>query len=354
MSAKRSSPPSSASSTSSNTSAKLRSLQHEAENASDYEEPSPLKIGLHGPISNSKASRQLAKWRKTSHHHHRTTTSRRDLEDSGFATVEVNGAEAPTRESNLNRWEAHQLHQVQARHDEAGIIPAPLRNNDGKGKKKAEPFKTSDMGLFARLPGEMRNVIYRYALVSPPDPLTGQAHPVRLSGSDLICGRGPCEHGTLRGAAPGIASTCRQIRREVMGIWVRENEFGFDSVMVRNRCAGNWVKALGGQYACLLKKVRLEIQVLVRPASGGAEGQYCTKLEMVEVAVELPAGREDGRFEVSVEGEVPAKSKNEEKGLREKVDLLNDGEEGVQGQADNLAALLFSEELAELVFKCRK
>ncbi|KAI7412746.1 hypothetical protein KC336_g11570 [Hortaea werneckii] len=354
MSAKRSSPPSfasSASSTSSNTSAKLRSLQHEAENASDYEEPSPLKIGLHGPISNSKASRQLAKWRKTSRHP--TTMPRRYLEDSGFEAVVVNGAEVATRESNLNRWEAHQLRQVQARHDEAGSIPAPLRSSDGKGKKKAEPFTTSDMGLFARLPGEMRNVIYRYALVSPPDPLTGQPHPVRLSGSDLICGRGPCEHGKLRGAAPGIASTCRQIRREVMGIWVRENEFVFDSVMVRNRCAGNWVKALGGQYAALLKKVRLEIQVLVRPASGGAEGQ-CTKLEMVEVGVELPAGREDGRFEMWVEGTVPSKGKNEEKGLREKVDSLNDGGEGVQGQAANLAALLFSEELAELVFKCRK
>ncbi|KAI6898783.1 hypothetical protein KC318_g7633 [Hortaea werneckii] len=208
------------------------------------------------------------------------------------------------------------------------------------------------MGLLARLPGEMRNSIYRYALVEPSDPITGHPEPVRLSGSDLICGRGPCVHGNPRGAAPGIASTCRQIRKEVLGIWVGENEFVFDAVMVRNRCAGNWVKGLGS-YACLLKKVRLEIQVLVRPASSGAQGQ-CTTQEKVEIGVELPAGRDDGRFEMWVEGKVPSKGKDEEKGLREKVDGLNEGGDGVQGQAGNLAVLLYSEELAELVFKCRK
>ncbi|GAB1738735.1 hypothetical protein NU219Hw_g3530t1 [Hortaea werneckii] len=350
MSAKRSSPPSSASSASSNTSEKLRSLQHEAENASDYEELSPLKIGLHGPISHSKASQQLAKWRKTSH---RSATPRRYLEDSDFPAVVVNGAEVAPRKSKLNRWEAHQLRQVQVRNEEGELIPASVRSSDGE-KEKEEQFTTSNMGLLARLPGEMRNVIYRHALVEPGDPLTDDSpprRPVRLSGSDLICGRGPCVHGRLGGAAPGIASTCRQIRKEVMGIWVGENEFLFDAVMVRNRCAGNWVKALG-RYADLLKKVRLEIQVLVRPPSG-AQGQW-TKEERVEIGVELPAGREDGRFEMKVEGKVPSKGKGEEKGLREKVDCLNDGDEGVQGQAANLAVLLYSEELAELVFKCRK
>ncbi|KAI6850913.1 hypothetical protein KC332_g395 [Hortaea werneckii] len=352
MSTKRSSPPSSASSASSNTSAKLRSLQHEAENASDYEEVFPLKIGLHGPISNSKASQQLAKWRKTSHQ--KTRTPGEYFADSGFAAVAVNGAAITSRKSQFNRWEAHQLRQVQARGNEGGeLIPAPLRRNVGEGKK-AEQFDTGNMGLFARLPGEMRNVIYCYALVEPLDPITGHPQPVRLSGSDLICGRGPCVHSTLLGAAPGIASTCRQMRKEVMGIWVRENEFQFDAVMVRNRCAGNWVKALGGEYAGLLKKVRLEEQVLVRsPASAGTEGQ-ATKQEKVEIGVELPAGREDGRFEMWVEGTVPSKGKVEVKGLRERVECLNEGGEGVQGQAGNLAALLFSEELAELVFKCRK
>ncbi|KAI6907601.1 hypothetical protein KC318_g5529 [Hortaea werneckii] len=347
MSAKRSSTPSSASSTSSNTSEKLRSLQHEAENASDYEEPSPLKIGLHGPISSSKASQQLAKWRKTS----RQATPRRYLEDSDSPAVILDGAEVAPRKSKLNRWEAHQLRQVQARNEEGGLMPAPLRV-DGKKGKEAEQFTPSNMGLLARLPGEMRNVVYRYALVEPSDPITGQPQPVRLSGPDLICGRGPCVHRNLSGAAPGIASTCRQIQKEVMGIWVGENEFLFDAVMVRNRCAGNWVKALG-HYACLLKKVRLEIQVLVRPASSGAQGQ-CTKQESVEIEVELPAGREDGRFEMSVEGKVPSKGKSEEKELREKVECLNEGEGGVQGQAADLAVLLYSEELAELVFQCRK
>ncbi|GAB1728763.1 hypothetical protein NU195Hw_g470t1 [Hortaea werneckii] len=354
MSTKRSSPPSSASSTSSNTSAKLRSLQHEAENASDYEEVSPLKIGLHGPISNSKASQQLAKWRKTSHH----ATPRGYLENSGFAAVVVNGAAIASRRSQFNRWEAHQFRQVQARTDEGRFIPAPLRVHGKKQQQQQQPsaeeFPPGNLGLFARLPGEMRNVIYRYALVEPSDPITGHPRPVRLAGSDLICGRGPCVHGTLLGAAPGVASTCRQIRKEVMGIWVRENEFLFDAVMVRNRCAGNWVKALGGEYAGLLKKVRVEIQVLVRPSSSaGTEGQ-ATKQEKLEVLVELPAGREDGRFEMWVEGTVPVKGKAEEKGLRGKLECLNDGGDGVQGQAGNLAALLFSEELAELVYKCRK
>ncbi|RMY15145.1 hypothetical protein D0868_01054 [Hortaea werneckii] len=347
MSAKRSSPPSSASSISSNTSQKLRSLQHEAENASDYEEPSPLKIGLHGPISNSKASQQLAKWCKT---YHRKTTPGGYLGDSDFPVVTMNGAEVAPGKSKLNRWEAHQLRQVQARNEGGGgLIPAPLRSSDGK---KGKEFTPSNLGLLARLPGEMRNIIYRYALVEPLDPITGQPQPVRLSGSDLICGRGPCVHDNLSGAAPGIVSTCRQIRKEVLGIWVGENEVLFDAVMVRNRCAGNWVKALG-HYACLLKRVRLEIQVLVRPASSGAQGQ-CTKQESVEIGVELPAGREDGRLDMSVEGRVPLKGKNEERGLREKVECLNEGGEGVQGQAANLAVLLYSEELAELVFKCRK
>lgn len=140
----------------------------------------------------------------------------------------------------------------------------------------------------------------------------------------------------------------------MLGIWVRENEFLFDAVMVRNRCAGNWVKALGGGYAGLLRKVRLEVQVLVRPSSSaGTEGQ-ATKQEKVEIGVELPEGREDGRFEMWVEGRTPEKGKVEVKGLRERVKCLNEGGDGEKGQADNLAALLFSEELAELVFKCRK
>ncbi|TKA31392.1 hypothetical protein B0A50_02238 [Salinomyces thailandicus] len=306
----------------------LTRLQREAEEDTDYQQIQELASRPQGALSESTAGKQLAKWRKVS-----TDTPHRHLTDESISSAfpAIHEVAAPSK-PRVNRWEAHQVRQANSK----GHYVRDTEEQGTGGKAN------SDMGYFNRLPGELRNVIYRYAFVpSPAD------QPVLLSGSDLVCGTGACVHQKLPIAAPGIASTCKQIRNELLPIFVTENGFRFDAVMVRNRCAGNWVKALNC-YARMLKKVTLEVQVFERDFRRGA---WRTKHRMCALVLEMPAGRADERFVVGF-GELPAE-KVELSGLKRKIEGLNDGL-GVVGQASKLAAVLFSEELAELVFRCRK
>lgn len=318
---------SSTSSESSSRSDTLSKLQREAEAANDQKHLAPLDARSTYSFS-SKSSMQLAKWRKRS----LGDTPRRKLTDADMSLMftPVSSASASTKPKR-NRWEAHQLRQTRA----------ARRKNQGNRKAKDAPAG-SDMGLFALLPGEMRNIIYRYAFTPPP-----AQQPVLIHSSDLICGRGPCVHQRAPTALPGMASSCRQIRDEVMPIYVAENTFRFDAAMVRNRCAGNWVKSLN-HYGRFLKKVTLEIQVLTRGMVPGLE----TKNEMSDIILECPAGRGDGRFEAKYGAAIPM-DKVMSSGFMEKIQGLNDGV-GAVGQASKLSVILSSEALAELVYMCRK
>ncbi|KAK4548145.1 hypothetical protein LTR36_010014 [Oleoguttula mirabilis] len=267
-----------------------------------------------------KAGSQLRKWRNSSKD---VSTPRKELTyaDMHIVFPSVHAPFGPIKPKQ-NRWEAHQLRQHKSKRKEAKAGNA-----------------VSDMGLFSRLPGELRNYIYRLAFVPAPE-----YQPVLISGSDLICGTGACVHKHAPIAAPAIASTCQQIRNELMPIYCTENAFKFDAVMVRNRCVGNWAKSMN-TYARMVRKVTLEILVLNRNyAAGGTDSL------LGDIVVECPADRVDGRFELSFDDKLP-KEKVEVCGLQGLVDGLNDGEAGL---ASKLAFIVGSDELAELVFRCRK
>ncbi|KAK1061660.1 hypothetical protein LTR74_010921 [Friedmanniomyces endolithicus] len=230
---------------------------------------------------------------------------------------------APTK-PKPNRWTTHQLRQTEAK---------PV---------KRDSFPVSDMGLFSLLPGELRNLIYRLAFVPPPE-----NQPVLIAGSDLVCGRGACVHHRAPVAAPGMASTCHQIRNEVLPIYVAENEFRFDAAMVRNRCVAAWVRCLDS-YAGMVRKVTLEVLVLRRDVLGVG-----TESEMGEVGVECPAARGDGRFEVVFSAGIP-RGKVESSRVLELVERVNGEGAGEGGRAGRLASIVGSDELAEMIFRCKK
>ncbi|KAK3112070.1 hypothetical protein LTR53_012048 [Teratosphaeriaceae sp. CCFEE 6253] len=228
------------------------------------------------------------------------------------------GAPAKPR---LNRWKAHQLRQTKTK------------------RAKKESNAVSDMGLFGLLPGELRNFIYRLAFVPPT-----AEQPVVIAGSDLICGRGACVHKLAAVAAPAIASSCSQLRNEIMPIFAAENEFRLDAVMVRNRCAAFWAKSLN-TYARLVKKVTLEvlIQTRIRTAIGGTDNQ------VGEITITCPVGSADGRFAVACTANI-SKANLDTSQLLPLVERLNNDEVGERGRASKLAFILGSDELADLVF----
>jgi hypothetical protein len=228
----------------------------------------------------------------------------------------------------LNRWKVHQLQQTKAK----------KKRHPTPSSSPGRNYAASDMGLFGGLPGELRNYIYRLAFVA------ADGEPMLIEGSDLVCGTGACVHRRATIAAPGLASTCRQIWQEMMPIYCAENAtFKFNAAMTRNRCVEKWVKSMN-TYARFIRKVVMEVQVLNRTRQGVTS-------TLQEVIVETPAGREDGRFEVSLSAMIPPE-KVKLSGLKEFVEKLNDGEE--RGRASKLAYIAGSDELANLVFWCKK
>lgn len=305
----------------------LTRLQIEAE--LDDDDMTDIHDGLPpDPYYGSNASR-LREWR--------TFTPRNRLTDQDMDNVfrPITDAATTPSKSKPNRWKAHQLRHAQ--HNARATKSKTKTTKAGTSGRAS-----SDMGLFSLLPGELRNSIYRLAFVPAPED-----QPVLVTGSDLICGRGACVHKRAPIAAPGMASTCRQIRNELMPIYCAENTFKLDAVMVRNRCAGNWVRALN-IYARMVRKITLENLVLDRNLLvGGTDSKVC------EIVVECPVGRKekDGRFELVFDEGLP-KEKVDAAGLGKVVEKLNDGV--ATGVGSNRPWMLGSEELGELVYRCRK
>ncbi|KAK4960137.1 hypothetical protein LTR10_003028 [Elasticomyces elasticus] len=308
----------------------LNELQREAnENGENYD------YGYLTALS-TKSGAQLRAWRKAEEEEGPSTPGSRMAWDdmhAMFPSIHPDESEsmqgvllsasAPAK-PRLNRWKAHQLRQTK------------------ELRAKKESNAVSDMGLFSLLPGELRNFIYRLAFVPPPE-----EQPVLISGSDLVCGLGACIHKRAPIAAPAIASTCSQIRNELMPIYTTECEFRFDAVMVRNRCVHSWVLSMN-TYARLITKVTLEVLQLTRNGPGlGTDSQLGT------ITIECPAGRSDGRFEIAFSTHIP-KEKIDDSKLVELVRGLNEDADAKRGRASKLAFIMGSDELAELVFRCKK
>ncbi|KAK5138117.1 hypothetical protein LTR08_004812 [Meristemomyces frigidus] len=273
----------------------LARLQRAAEREPDFVKPT--RIGMH--VTFRAAGEQLKQWRKAVPV---LDTPTKELTDVDMEATFPSIIAGPTK-PRLNRWKAHQVRQTLTR---------------SRSKRKAAARSASPMGLFQLLPGELRNYIYRLAFVPP-----SAEQPVLISGSDLVCGVGACVHKRVSIAAPGLASTCRQIRRELMPIFCAENAFRLDAVVVRNRCGGNWVRSLGA-YARLIGRVELEVAVLTRSlVDEGVVSRVC------EVVVGCPAGRADGRFAVAFGAGVPGE-KAKTCGLERVVEGLKGGGGGLR------------------------
>ncbi|CAK1364200.1 unnamed protein product [Cercospora beticola] len=122
-----------------------------------------------------------------------------------------------------------------------------------KESKRATP--KSDIGTLKKLPGEIRNEIYRLAVLEPD----GE---VMVSLEDFTCRGGPCFHRKATYNLPGIINTCRQIRAECGPICFAEHDaFVFDADVVHQRCVGNYIRSVG-HYIDLVKKFKFQ---LLRP-----------------------------------------------------------------------------------------
>lgn len=99
---------------------------------------------------------------------------------------------------------------------------------------------SSDIGAFSKLPGEIRNHIYRLAIIEP------ESKPVMIEMQPKTCSMGTCLHNKASYNLPGIASTCRQLRNEVAPIFLTENTaFTFDDGVVQQCCVNNFLRTLG-------------------------------------------------------------------------------------------------------------
>lgn len=114
---------------------------------------------------------------------------------------------------------------------------------------------SSDIGIFATLPGEIRNRIYRFAVLEP------ESKPVAINLEPKTCSMGACLHNKVSFNLPGIASTCRQLRWEAAPIFLAENvAFQFDDGVVQQCCVSNYLRTLGSyvdlipQFNFLLKR----------------------------------------------------------------------------------------------------
>lgn len=138
--------------------------------------------------------------------------------------------------------------------------PTTFRSRGKTHKQPADsPYQTtpcpsSDIGTLIKLPGEIRNRIYRLVLLTP-DPIVVEM-PFRT------CGIGRCLHTKVGYNAPGIAQTCKQLRWEALPIYLAEHPgVQFDAGATRDGCGMRFLESVG-QYADLIPKYTF---VLERP-----------------------------------------------------------------------------------------
>ncbi|KAF2207656.1 hypothetical protein CERZMDRAFT_88323 [Cercospora zeae-maydis SCOH1-5] len=126
-------------------------------------------------------------------------------------------------------------------------------NDNHESEKFAMPI--SDMGLLNRLPGEIRNKIYRFVVVEPKKEIR-----VTAPHSDCIYRR--CRHTKASYNLPALLNTCRQIRVECAHVYFSQNDtILFDQDVVHFRCVGNYIRSIG-HYISMVKQIKF---MLYRP-----------------------------------------------------------------------------------------
>lgn len=221
---------------------------------------------------------------------------------------------------------------------------------ESPSKRASRQLELGTLGLFAKLPGELRNRIYRLVLVMP---LSWKSFPITMPAG--TCSLGPCIHSRLPTAVPGILSTCRQVRNEAMPILLSENcAFNFDVKMVEARCIANWIQALG-PYAALIK--RLELQLMLFERGGIAQ----TK----EIELTCPAGplrdqaigdveKEEPSFEVVIDTKLGVRAEGRCEKLEKHVEDLTKRVQNGEAVEGLILEFVASDWFAEVVWRCKK
>ncbi|KAF2171679.1 hypothetical protein M409DRAFT_50343 [Zasmidium cellare ATCC 36951] len=128
--------------------------------------------------------------------------------------------------------------------EEEDVVMSELSINSPAAPTKADRDMSdcpmSDIGTLSKLPAEVRNQIYRLAVVEP------ESNPVKIEMQPKTCSLGTCLHNKASYNLPGIASTCKQLRWEVAPIFLVENTaFTFDDSVVQQCCVNNYIRTLG-------------------------------------------------------------------------------------------------------------
>lgn len=94
-----------------------------------------------------------------------------------------------------------------------------------------------DSSPFARLPGELRNQIWRLSVIKPDG--VNMSYKQRTSNE------------------PTLLATCRQIRREASGIYYAENAFFADTEYSANFYMNDWLSTIGATRAGMIRDLRV-------------------------------------------------------------------------------------------------
>lgn len=212
----------------------------------------------------------------------------------------------------------------------------------------------SKMGRFALLPGELRNKIYRHALVNEfvIFPVTGMFEvegEFAVKGIPNQCNLGPCSHTRLSQEVPELLSTCKQIRHEALPILLAENKIHFDSKTVRYRCTGNFLRSLG-PYARFIRHVTLDIMVWVPIDPLLRVRRHLRRQDRFSIHIKCPTACGE-KFEVHVDEVIAHRVKFETRQYLQHVEEVN-GRVDIDKIEHLLIALICTDRVAELVWKC--
>ncbi|USW54093.1 hypothetical protein Slin15195_G074120 [Septoria linicola] len=149
---------------------------------------------------------------------------------------------------------------------------------------RVETPPKSDLGMLGKLPGEIRNDIYRLAVLEEDKSACAL---IKLQSN--TCAVGACLHMKATHCMPGIINTCKQIRHECAPIFFNENAgIAFDEGMVLQGCITNWIRTVG-PYVNLVRQFAFK---MLRPLHNDDKFiQWATYSISIDVAKYAKSGR---------------------------------------------------------------
>lgn len=224
---------------------------------------------------------------------------------------------------------------------------AKLRRTSSSSQDKLRediaPYQTtscppSDIGTLIKLPGEIRNRIYRLA--------TLQTGPIHVEMPYRTCGIGPCLHARVGYNVPGITQTCKQLRWEALPIYLAEHSaVQFGAGATHDGCSMRYLESLG-DYADLIPKYTF---VLQRPI-----WKRDTFEEYAIYHFSISTPKLDGSGEYSLEQWESAGRKICQCAVVKLVHRLNEGKKKGKPTGQAMLEFLDDEDFSDFVWRVRK